>query len=80
MSIEDTIEELTLLLLYLTSWEEKSPFGSAYRSWKGYPFEMLDQLTTAGYISGSRNAKSVYFTEEGAAKAQELQRKYLGTK
>lgn len=78
MSNEETIQELTLLLLYLTSWEEKSPFGSANHSWKGYPFETLDELTEAGYISGSRRAKSVYFTEEGAEKAQELQRKYLG--
>ena len=77
---EEAIQELTLLLLYLTSWEEKSPLGSANRSWKGYPFETLDELTEAGYISDSRRAKSIYFTEEGVEKAQELQRKYLGQK
>ena len=79
-TIDETIQELALLLLYLTSWEEKSPFGSANRSWKGYPFETLDELTDAGYISGSHSTKSVYFTEEGAEKAQELQKKYLGQK
>lgn len=77
MSNEDTVQELSLLLLYLTSWEEKSPFGSANRSWKGYPFETLDELTDAGYISGSRGAKSVFLTEEGLEKAMELERKYL---
>ncbi len=77
MSQEETIQELTLLLLYLTSWEEKSPFGSANRSWKGYPFDTLNELTDAGYISGSRSSKSVFFTEEGAEKALELQKKYL---
>lgn len=63
--------------LYLTSWEEKFSFGSANRSWKGYPFETLDELTDAGYISGSRSAKSVYLTEEGLEKAMELERKYF---
>jgi len=78
MSNEEAIQELTLLLLYLTSWEERSPLGSANHSWKGYPFETLDELTDAGYIYGSRRAKSVYFTEEGAEKARELQKRYLG--
>ena len=35
------------------------------RSWKGYPFEVLDELNEEGYIDGSKHAKSVYLTEEG---------------
>jgi len=77
MSNEETIQELTLLLLFLTSWEEKSPLGSFNRSWKGYPFETLDELSDAGHISGSRSAKSIFFTEEGLEKAIELERKYI---
>lgn len=80
MTNKEAIQELTLLLLHLTSWEEKSPLGSATRTWKGYPFETLDELQEAGYISGNRTAKSVYFSEEGVAKAEELKRKYLEAK
>lgn len=32
--MEEQIKELTLLLLYLTSWKEKDPFGDEYmRAW-----------------------------------------------
>ncbi|MGD0621175.1 MAG: DUF6429 family protein [Thermacetogeniaceae bacterium] len=75
--MSDTINELTLLLLYLTSWEEDAGFAKVRRSWKGYPFETLDELVDKGFIDGSRKAKSVYFTEEGIEKARELASKYL---
>ena len=74
------IKELTLLLLYLTSWEEKE-FGETYRrSWKGYPFETLNELTEDGYITGSKRSKSVYLTEEGIQEVCNLKKKYLGDK
>jgi hypothetical protein len=70
---------LTLLLLYLTSWKEKDEiFGELQRSWKGYSFKMLNELSEKRYIIGSKRAKSVYITEEGIQKAQELFKKYLG--
>ncbi|MCK4258841.1 MAG: transposase [Halanaerobiales bacterium] len=76
--MEEKIKELSLLLLYLTSWNEKDRFlGELQRSWKGYPYEILDELSEEGYIKGSNRSKSVYITEEGVAKAQELVRKYL---
>lgn len=73
----DTIDELTLLLLYLTSWEEDAVVAKVHRSWKGYPFETLDKLAEEGLISGSRGAKSVYLTEEGVERARKLADKYL---
>ena len=73
----DTINELTLLLLYLTSWEEDAGFTTVRRSWKGYPFESLNELADGGFVSESRGAKSVYLTEEGIEKARELARRYL---
>jgi len=75
--MRDTINELTLLLLYLTSWEEDAVIAKVHRSWKGYPFETLDELAEEGFISGSRGAKSVYLTEEGIEKARELASKYI---
>ncbi|OWZ82768.1 DUF6429 family protein [Natranaerobius trueperi] len=78
MGREKQIEELTLLLLYLTSWEEKDEIiENTLRSWKGYPFHILDKLNEDELIFGSKRAKSVYFTEEGEKRAKELIEKYL---
>lgn len=67
------IEDLVLLLIYLTSWEEKSPGDSSVlRSWKGYPFDVLDSLIEKGFVTGSRRAKSVYLTDEGEEKARKI--------
>ena len=71
------IEELVLLLIYLTSWKEDNFDHEVFRSWKGYPFEILDNLTEKNLISGSKRAKSVYLTESGLKKAREIEKKYL---
>ena len=42
--MEKQIKELTLLLLYLTSWTEKEPYGEFQRAWKGYDFDILNEL------------------------------------
>jgi hypothetical protein len=42
-SISQHIGNLTLMLLYLTSWEEKD-LPHWRKSWKGYDFDVLDQL------------------------------------
>ncbi|MDZ5473297.1 DUF6429 family protein [Bacillus sp. 31A1R] len=75
--MDDKIKELTLLLLYLTSWKEKSLDGEMRRSWKGYPFETLDELTDEDLIRGSIKSKSVYLTDEGVKEAELLLKKYL---
>jgi hypothetical protein len=76
--MDKKIKELTLLLLYLTSWEENDVLSEKVRrSWKGYPFEILDELNEEKLIFGNKRAKSVYFTEEGIKKAEELKKKYL---
>ncbi len=76
--VDKTIKELTLLLRYLTSWQEDVGLAKVQRSWKGYPFEALDELNEEGYIDGSKRAKSVYLTEEGLSKAKDLMKKYIG--
>ena len=59
----EAIEDLTLLLIHLTSWKEKVGEGIfASRAWKGYDFDVLNKLTEKGYITGSHRAKSVYLT------------------
>ena len=42
--MEKNIEELTLLLMYLTSWEdEPNPFEDRFKQcWKGYSFDVIN--------------------------------------
>lgn len=76
--MEEKIKELSLLLLYLTSWKENDLPGEMKRSWKGYPFDILNELTDEDLLRGSTRSKSVYLTEDGIKKAEELMIKYLG--
>ena len=61
------IRELTLMLMYLTSWEEHDTPGLraskekelgkyplVRRCWKGYDFHLLNQLAEEGLIYGQR--------------------------
>ena len=74
MDRKEKMKELTLLLLYLTSWEEKEGKETFLRSWKGYPFEILDELTEKDMIYGSKRAKSIGFTDEGERIAKDLEK------
>lgn len=75
--MDEAIKELTLLLIYLTSWKEDAGLTKVQRSWKGYSFEVLDELNEEGYIDGIKRSKSVYLTEEGLSKIKELMKKYI---
>lgn len=85
--MEKNIEELTLLLMYLTSWEEESLYcdeedninkGILRSSWKGYSFDAINELTNKGYLFQSRyKNKSVTLTKKGEELAEELIKKYL---
>ena len=76
--MEEAIKELTLLILYLTSWKEKDLYGDEYmKSWKGYDFDILNKLQDENLIYGSSyKAKSTYLTDSGIEKAKELMKKY----
>ena len=76
--MDKAIKELTLLLIYLTSWQEEAGSVKVQRSWKGYPFEILDELREEGCLTGRKTAKSIYLTEEGISKGKELMGKYIG--
>ena len=85
--IMNEIEELTMLLLYLTAWNEEGYFydkndnlskGTIKHSWKGYSFYALNSLTDKGYLYYSKNkGKSVSITKEGEELAKHLIEKYL---
>ena len=77
---ERAMAELTLLLLYLASWEEE-PFRGAptiHRAWKNHRFEILDVLVEEGLLTSTHRSKSVDFTADGLARARALQGKYVG--
>ncbi len=78
---EQAIEELSLMLMYLTREQDNNEF-CRYRelSWKGYDFGMLDRLSGEELIfqpRGSRGyEKYLYLTEQGREKAQALLAEY----
>jgi len=75
--MDEQIKELTLLLLYLTSWTEKELGADYQRAWKGYDFNVLNKLKDERLIGGSSyKSKSIYLTEDGIGKATELMEKY----
>jgi hypothetical protein len=78
--MEQHITELTMLLIYLTGWEEdkrNAPGKKVFRAWKGYRFEVLDELQQGRLISQVPGGKSLILTDEGKQKALELKEKYI---
>ena len=74
MDNEPSLADLILLLLYRTSWEEKSGGEKIFRSWRSYDWDALDELKDKGLIFGSQKAKSVYLTDEAVLCLMELYR------
>lgn len=76
-SYEESIEELSLMLMYLTREQDNNEFCK-YRelSWKGYDFDTLDKLDKDELIYQPRSQrgydKYLYLTESGRTKAQKL--------
>ncbi len=78
--MDEKIKDLNLLLLYLAGWEEdstKEPGTKVYRSWKGYLFEVLNELQDDELIYQFKNGKSVIILDDGIKKAEKLKEKYL---
>lgn len=83
--MEKNIEELTLLLMYLTSWDEKGFIRDendevkeekVKTCWKGYSFDVINKLTDENYLYFSKG-KSITLTHEGKLLAEKLMDKYL---
>ena len=70
---QDAINELTLALFYLTSWEEELVKGSGItqrRAWKSANWDALDTLREEGLIDCTNEAKSVHLTDFGLMQAE----------
>lgn len=75
---EKAIKELTMMLMYLTRFNEGDRFGTGTdMAWKEYDFDVINKLDEEDYINqGSYRSKSVAITEEGERLAKELLDKY----
>ena len=83
------IRELTLMLMYLTSWEDhdapglravkKKELGSyplVRRCWKGYDFRLLKDLVEEGLICDGGRTRPAQITSEGESEAKKLLAQY----
>lgn len=78
--MEERIKELSLLLLYLSGWEEEvrnQPGKKLYKSWTGYLFDVLNSLEEEQMIKQTYNSRALQVLPKGIEKAQELKTKYL---
>lgn len=86
--MKNTIKDLTLMLIYLTSWEEslvpglrKKPDRAGFcpkarLCWKGYDFGILNELTEEGLVNAGGRSKSASFNAYGEKRALELLKAY----
>lgn len=69
-------EDLTLLLMYINRFTDSSrdvEDNLLQRAWKGYDFDDINNLEDKGLIfQTSKRTKSIYFTEEGLKRAENL--------
>ncbi|NLN49736.1 MAG: transposase [Clostridiales bacterium] len=75
---DKALKELTIILMYLSRFNESNRFESNIdMAWKGYDFNIINELDDEGYIrQGSYRSKSVGITEEGVKLARNLLNKY----
>ncbi len=81
INANDAMRELTMMLIYLSRSARGEKFDEAtdFYAWKGYDFDILNELDDADYIrqgSHPSRSKSVYITENGMEQARELLSKY----
>lgn len=76
-SREQAIEELSLMLLYLTRFQENNEYCRYLEpSWKGYDFDALNILEEKELLHQPNKSKCVYLSEEGKEYARKLLEEY----
>jgi hypothetical protein len=78
--MDPRISELTMLLIYLTGWEEdsrKNENKKVFRAFIGYRYEVVQELETQGLIRLIPGGKSLLVTEKGKKTAIELKKKWF---
>ena len=84
--MDKLIDELTLMLLYLTSWQEYPTEGIRHKpirtseklrlTWKGQDRSALSRLDAAGLVLNDCGKAPVRITQDGEARARDLLRQY----
>lgn len=72
MDHNDLLQALTLAMIRLTAWEEKEFIGPVLRAWKGCDWGTIDQLVEEDFIHTEHRWKSIYLTDKGEARADEI--------
>lgn len=76
-SRKQAIEELALMLIYLTRFQDANEFCRYLEnSWKGYDYDTLIQLENKNLLYQPKKNKCVYLSEEGKAQARKLLDEY----
>lgn len=76
-SREQAIEELTLMLIYLTRFQDNNEYSRYLEnSWKGYDFDTLDELEQRELLYQAQKSKCVYLSENGKEAARKLLEQY----
>jgi hypothetical protein len=78
--MDEKLKDLNLLMMYLTGWEEdsrKNPGEKIYRSWKGYLFDVLNELEEDNMIFQIKNGKSVILLKKGVERAKRIKSQYF---
>jgi len=69
------VDDVVLALLYLNIFDDGD---GNIRAWKSFNWDAMDRLFEKGYIEDPKSkAKSVYMSEEGLRRAEELFRRYF---
>lgn len=70
---KEELKDLILAVMYATSWKEKIFDDQTIdRTWKTYPFELINELEDDELLNNSKRAKSVTLTTDGAKKAKDV--------
>ena len=69
------VDDVVLALLYLNIFDDGD---GNIRAWKSFNWDAMDRLFEKGYIDDPKSkAKSVYMSEEGIRRAEELFRRFF---
>ena len=84
--MDKIIDELTLMLLYLTSWQECPTEGIRHKpirtaeklrlTWKGHDRSALSRLDAAGLVLNDCGKAPIRISQDGEARARDLLRQY----
>lgn len=71
---KEAIRELTLALMYLCRFTEDKDFfeSKEYKAWKGYDFDVLNELSENEYIYDRPKRKSIEFFDKGIEEAKRI--------